>query len=265
MSLREFFTGAPPRPDWRAQYRRAEGGAWETLGGGAERAVAEDELRAPSVALARGDLLRLRYRDLATEEAWVVTADGPARVRGADTALLAADGDWTTGWEAPGVAGLTLVEVAGRARVGRRRLVLLACACVRPLRALIRPRLLGALDAVEAWARRAAEDRPGPADAASLRALASLDVAPEAPGQDVGAAATRANADTAAQRAVSVPTAADPTLAAEYAARYAQEGLFSAGHDRAKTTVAAAVRAELPVSLLLLAVAGEPWPPSAAG
>ena len=280
MSLVHFLRGAAPRPNpeapWRLQYRRAEGGAWETLVGLAERGLAKDELLAPCVPLARGDLLRLRYRDLATEEAWVVTAAGPVRLGGVDPVLPAPDGDWTTGWEAPGVAGLTLMEVAARAGVGRRWLTSLACACARGVEPLLAREALEGLGFVEAWARTAPEDRAAPEDASALRQWmqraaqaeeeARRVLAADALGaEDKATALATLAAVASAQRAISVPTAHDPAGRAETSVRYAAEAYAHWRVGDGNAFMASILRAHLPISLLLLAVAGDPEAPSSAG
>lgn len=265
MTLHDYLRAQPPsRPRWRAEARHAEGGAWAPLGEADELGLARENAQAPLSPRARGDLLRVVDRDGRVGAFGVVARSGAwwaPPVEQPETGREA-DYDWERVWEGPEASGSDLLLRAGGA-VDRRRLVAAAFDAVGHVRHRVRraePRPAAAAEAARAWAYgEGSLDALRAAAAGASAALGSLRTndPPEVPAaQACHHLALAASSPTLA--AVAATTAASSDAAASAAG--SQPGLTESYRQSALRRFAVDVRTLIPLSELLLSMAGEPTP-----
>lgn len=280
MSVARFLANQRPRPNppggaWRAERRLAESPHWQPASAPAEEDVVRDDIAAPIVPYALGELVRLVDPDGLTRAFWVATTRGLADAGVAPRTLGPRDprdsgADWEAAWEGDAVDPEAMVRASGA--VDRGRLALVACAAVdlaaEPC-AEAHPDAARRAVAAAATVRRVAETGAWPptgrdvraleAAAADMRALAAEEF-PESEGDEV----PRCLAEAAGFAVQVLYMVASPESHAANALLEASLALPSAQRptDRVRLRpFGPIVRRWIPLAVMLLARAGEPTPP----
>ena len=284
VTLDAYLRGRALRPNpsapWRVEYRHAEGGYWTLLADPAREAAARDEVLAVGGALGHGDMVRLRASKGDIRGFWVVTAHGLVDAGKVPSKLGRHGWDWETAWEGRQAEADALLRQASAVHDKRR--LLAACDCAETALRFVPPGEVRPRDAIETarrWVRREAS-------LAEVRraAIAAASAAVDTGDDDAAEAASRAAAsaaDAVASRAPApVAAGASSSAAAAAAARASEEAADRAppeanadviawvahrdARQQARRALSSIVRRQVPLSVVLLARAGEPTPPDAA-
>lgn len=290
MDLGNYLRGLGPRANptadpggrWRLEWRHAEGGAWAIVGEAVDEAGARDELASSRGAY--GDVFRLLTPTGTTRRVWVVGRQGPIDA-GTVPRPTAWNGpglgrkDWVFAWEAPRRSASAMVQAIEG--VDRRRLVRVGCDCGDAVLDLLPPgedlpRRMVAL--ARAWTRDEATEEAVRRLAARCLDLSVRDLSTGGSLMGsiahvawmVGSAVSPLREGrplTEPARTRYAPTAAEGVLNAVNGLRCkwrpttrtsaAEEEATAAQSDRDQ---AAFVRRHVPLSVALLARAGEPTP-----
>lgn len=273
MSIAAFLSGRPrPNPaartEWRIERRHAEGGAWDRVGGaGTEVSSREELLLAPRFEAGVGDLVRLLDPGGETVGFWVATPDGLVDAGVAPNDYGGRSPDWVAAWEGERAQADEMLRAAVGAVLRRRLLLATAdCAALALRRAPTGDaRVRDALRAMRLSATGRATAAEVEAARQGLLALErerrGLAVAAEDGRADGGeAAVAHWDAVSAAETlgfACEAALAGSPEEAADRAAATANMALRT---ERGLRHHAATVRRWLPLSTVLLGIAGGPVP-----